>query len=92
MGKFVLKTATNGQTYFRLQAGNGESILASEMYKTKAAAEKGIESVRINSIDDVRYERKLSAKGQPMFNLKAARNASTPLRQSVHKLAVIRSP
>jgi uncharacterized protein YegP (UPF0339 family) len=71
-GKFVLKTASNGEIYFRLQAGNGETILKSEMYSTKAAALNGIESVRKNAPDDARYERKTAAGGQFMFNLKAA--------------------
>lgn len=71
-GKFVLRTATSGETYFRLQAGNGETILKSEMYSTKAAALNGIESVRKNAPDDARYERKPASGGQFMFNLKAA--------------------
>jgi uncharacterized protein YegP (UPF0339 family) len=71
-GKFVVKTASNGETYFRLQAGNGEVILKSEMYGSKAAALKGIESVRANAPADERYERKAAASGQFMFNLKAA--------------------
>lgn len=70
--KFVLKKATNGEFYFRLQAGNGEPILKSEMYTTKGAAENGIESVRTNAPLDDRYERKLASNGQYMFNLKAA--------------------
>ncbi|TWI11543.1 YegP family protein [Aerolutibacter ruishenii] len=45
-GKFVLKTATNGEFYFRLQASNGQTILKSEMYKTRASAENGIASVK----------------------------------------------
>jgi len=32
MGKFVLKKASNGEFYFRLQAGNGESIVTTEGY------------------------------------------------------------
>ncbi len=71
-GKFVLKKATNGEFYFRLQAGNGEVILKSEMYGAKASAENGIASVRTNAPLDERYERKTAANGQFMFNLKAA--------------------
>ena len=33
-GKFVLKTAKDGQFYFNLKATNGETILTSEMYKS----------------------------------------------------------
>ena len=45
-GKFILKKSANGQFYFRLQAGNGEPILKSEMYATKASAVNGIESIK----------------------------------------------
>ena len=72
VGKFVVKTASNGEIYFRLQAGNGETILKSEMYASETSALNGIESVRKNATDDARYERKTAAGGQFMFNLKAA--------------------
>lgn len=71
-GKFVIKKSTNGQFYFRLQAGNGEPILRSEMYSSKASASSGIASVRTNAPIDDRYERKTASNGQHMFNLKAA--------------------
>ncbi|MEP6705055.1 MAG: YegP family protein [Acidobacteriota bacterium] len=70
-GKFELKTSTSGKFHFNLKAGNGQIILSSEMYETRAAAEGGIESVKKNSGDDARYERKASAKGDPYFVLKA---------------------
>ncbi|MBL7706786.1 MAG: YegP family protein [Taibaiella sp.] len=72
MGKFVVKTATNGQFYFNLKAGNGQTILSSEMYTTKAACENGIESVKANSSKDERFERKTSTNGKYYFNLKAS--------------------
>lgn len=71
-GKFVLKKATNGEFFFRLQAGNGESILSSERYAAKASAVAGIDSVKVNAPLDSRYERKNASNGQPMFNLKAS--------------------
>ncbi len=71
MGKFVISTRKNGEFQFNLKAGNGQSILSSEGYTTKAACENGIESVRKNSQDDSRFERKQSAGGNPYFNLKA---------------------
>ena len=70
-GKFVVRKSSNGKFYFRLQAGNGESVLASEMYEQRASALNGIESVKKNASDEKRYERKQASKG-PMFNLKAA--------------------
>lgn len=71
MGKFVITTRSNGEFQFNLKAGNGQTILASEGYTTKAACENGIESVRKNAGDDARYERKTSSNGKPFFNLKA---------------------
>ena len=60
------------QYRFRLKAKNGEIILASEGYTTKASANKGIASVKANASFDSCYERKDAKNGQPMFNLKAA--------------------
>jgi uncharacterized protein YegP (UPF0339 family) len=71
MGKFVITKRTNGEFQFNLKAGNGQTILASEGYTTKAACENGIESVRKNSQEDARYDRKESSNGKPYFNLKA---------------------
>lgn len=69
--KFELYTDNAGEFRFRLKAGNGENILASEGYKQKASAENGIESVKKNAGDDARYERKETSSGKHMFNLKA---------------------
>ncbi len=54
-GKFELYQDKAGEYRFRLKAGNGEQIGASEGYKTKAAAQNGIESVKKNAIDDNQY-------------------------------------
>ena len=70
-GKFEIKIAKDGQYYFRLKAGNGQNILASEMYKAKASAVNGIESVKKNAALDERYESKVSTNGKPYFVLKA---------------------
>ena len=70
MGKFVIKTTATG-IKFDLKAGNGQVILTSEVYTTKAACQNGIDSVKKNAPDDAKYERKGSTNGKPMFNLKA---------------------
>lgn len=70
MGKFVIRT-TATDFKFDLKAGNGQLILSSEVYTTKEACLKGIESVKKNASDDSKYERKESSNGKPMFNLKA---------------------
>jgi len=71
MSKFVIKTRVNGEFQFNLKANNGETILDSEGYTTKAACENGIASVKNNATDDARYERKTSTNGKHYFNLKA---------------------
>lgn len=50
-GTFELYEDAGGQYRFRLKAGNGQTIAASEAYTTKAAALNGIESVRSNAPD-----------------------------------------
>lgn len=70
--KYLLTGPNGGQYHFVLKAGNGETILTSERYTTKAGANNGIQSVKTNSPIDARYVRKNAVNGKPMFNLKAA--------------------
>lgn len=70
-GKYELKLSSNGKYHFNLKAGNGQVILSSQMYAARDGAENGIASVRENSPNDDRYERKESSSGQPYFVLKA---------------------
>lgn len=70
-GKFEIKQSASGKFHFNLKAGNGQIILSSEMYETKASAENGIESVKKNSADAARFEKRNSSKGDPYFVLKA---------------------
>ena len=70
--KFEIKKSSNGQYRFNLKAGNGEVILSSEQYQSKQSAEKGIESVKTNVLNDSRYERKEASNGQSYYVLKAA--------------------
>jgi len=81
-GKFELYTDKSGEYRFRLLAGNGQNILASEGYTTKAACENGIESVKTNAPFDERYERKDTAADKFMFNLKAANHQIIGTSQS----------
>ena len=71
-GVFELSKSSDGQFRFVLKASNGEIILTSELYRTRAAAENGIASVQANSPLDERYEKKVAKDGKPYFNLKAA--------------------
>ena len=70
-GWFELSKSSDGQFRFVLKAGNGETILTSELYTSKSAAENGIASVRTNSPLDERYEKKTASNGKYHFNLKA---------------------
>ena len=70
-GKFVVSKRSNGEFQFNLKAGNGETILSSEGYAAKASCLSGVESVRKNSQDDARYDRKTSSNGKHYFNLTA---------------------
>jgi len=73
-GTFEIFKDKAGEFRFRLKASNGQTILASEGYKDKSGCNNGIESVKKNAPEDKRYERKQSASGKHMFNLKAANN------------------
>jgi uncharacterized protein YegP (UPF0339 family) len=72
MGKFEITTRKNGEYQFNLKAGNGQVILTSEGYSSKSGCENGIDSVRKNSADDSKFEKKTAANGKPYFNLKAS--------------------
>ena len=72
MGKFEIKKDKSNQFRFNLKAGNGQVILSSEAYATKTACENGVASVKSNSQDDKRYDRKTAKNGSPYFNLKAS--------------------
>lgn len=69
---FELSKSGDGQFRFTLKGDNGETVLTSELYHTKASAENGIASVKSNASKDGRYERLVAANGKPYFNLKAA--------------------
>ena len=71
MGKFVITTRKNGEFQFNLKATNGQVILTSEGYKTKASCLNGIESVKKNSQVEKRFEVKMSSNDKPYFTLKA---------------------
>jgi uncharacterized protein YegP (UPF0339 family) len=71
MGTFLISKRKNDEFQFVLKAGNGQIILASEGYTTKAGCDNGIESVRKNSQVDERFDKLESKNGKVYFNLKA---------------------
>ena len=69
--KFEITKRKNGEFQFNLKAENGEIILTSEGYKTKASCNNGIESVIKNSAVDDHFEEKEASNGKFYFNLKS---------------------
>lgn len=72
MGKFIISKRKNGEYQFNLNVGNGQTILSSEGYATKAGCKNGIESVKENAPFDSRYERLISKNSDYYFNLKSS--------------------
>lgn len=85
MGSFVVKQTATGFN-FALKAGNGETILTSEVYTTEAACMNGIESVKKNvpiaktedqtvedfeKVTNPKFEMFTDKRGEYRFNLKA---------------------
>ncbi len=54
------------------KAGNAETILTSELYKSTDSAKNGITSVQSNHDSDAHYEKTESSNGKNFVNLKAA--------------------
>ena len=71
-GKFEVYKDKAGEFRFRLKAANGQNILGSEGYKAKASCMNGIESVRKNSQDEARIEKKETKSGKFNFSVKSS--------------------
>ena len=71
-GKFEVYKDKAGEFRFRLKAGNGQNILASEGYSAKAGCMNGIESVKKNSQNPDRFQKKETATGRFTFRLCAS--------------------
>ncbi|WP_299251919.1 YegP family protein [uncultured Aquimarina sp.] len=69
---FELKNKEGSSYHFTLKAKNGQVILSSEVYNSKAAAVNGIASIQKNAVENGRYERKTAKDGKFFFNLKAS--------------------
>jgi len=70
-GKFECYKDKAGEFRFRLKAGNGEIILSSEGYKSKASCDNGIASVKKNCLDEKCFDKKQTDSGKYRFNLKS---------------------
>ena len=67
----VPAVSTSASVKFNLKASNGEVILTSEGYTTKAACLNGVDSVKKNAVEEKRYEKLVAKNGKPYFTLKA---------------------
>ena len=65
--KFELKKTSNDKFVFNLLASNGQVILTSETYDSRASALQGIESVKKHAPDDARLGRPSARNGAPYF-------------------------
>ncbi len=73
MAKFeVYQSGKNKEFRFRLKADNGQTILSSEGYATKASCMNGIESVKKNSGDVKRFTKTKTPTNMFRFALTAA--------------------
>ena len=70
-GKFIVYKGKDGKDYFRLRAGNGETIFTSQGYSSRKTCLNGVESVRKNSQNPKRFEVKTAKDGREYFVLKA---------------------
>ncbi len=90
-GKFEVYTDKAGEHRFRLKAGNGENILASEGYKAKSSCMNGIASVKKNCLDEKCFDVATTKAGKHKFNLKAANHQVIGTSQSYETEASCRN-
>lgn len=60
---FEIFEGQEGGWFFRLKSSDGEQILASQPYSTKADAEQGVASVRVNASVHAHYDRRQTPTG-----------------------------
>ena len=75
MAKFeIYRSGKKEEFRFRLKADNGQIILSSEGYTSKAACHNGVEAVRKNSSDATRFTKTKTPTKMFRFSIKAANN------------------
>jgi uncharacterized protein YegP (UPF0339 family) len=85
-GKFTISKGKNGKFYFNLKGPNGEVILASQGYSSRAGCRKGVNSVRTNGPKADRFEVKKASNGRSYFVLRA-RNGQVIGQSQMYKTA-----
>ena len=75
MAKFeVYQSGKKNEFRFRLKADNGQTILSSEGYTSKASCLNGIDSVKKNAADPKRFNKTTTPTNMFRFSLTAANN------------------
>jgi len=83
MAKFeVYQSGKNKEFRFRLKADNGQTILSSEPYKTRAACVNGIESVKKNAKDPKRINKAVTPNKLFRFAVVAGNNEVIGISQN----------
>jgi uncharacterized protein YegP (UPF0339 family) len=72
MCKFIIRTGKHHQFFFDLKTENGDLILSSEAFHTKAACNTAIEALKAVARDDNKFDRMKSADDHFYFVIKAA--------------------
>lgn len=67
--RFETFQGKDGKFYFHLLAGNGQKVLASQGYTTLSSAKSGIETVKTNGVNPIRYLQREAVDGSSYFVL-----------------------
>lgn len=81
-GWYEMHKSSNGQFRFVLKTDSADTLITSELYRSKASAQGAIASVQKHCLEDGRYERRDAAGGKHYFVLKAANHqiiATSPM-------------
>jgi len=71
MGTFTVTREDDGKYYVILKSGNGRIILNSLKHVSKSACKDGIETIRVNAVDNLKYDYKKTFDGKFYFRLKS---------------------
>ncbi len=82
-GKFVVKKGTTGKFRFNLLSSNGQVVVTSEAYNSKASAMGGIRAVK-SLADDAAVEDQTT---KEWAAADAARKAAAPVKKTAKKVA-----
>ena len=86
-GTFEIFKDASGEFRFRLKASNGQVVLTSQGYSSKASVKNGVESVQKNGEDRSSFEAKTTESGKHRFNLRAKNGQVIGISQNYESAA-----